>query len=145
MWSMPAFYPGWKMEDTNSLIHLSRSRADADESVPNVLTRISPCRSLEWSHSRRAPASSPGETDTICSAGPVRFNRTRCTVTDRPSHRLYRVVGIRPNGQRVPMGHGLTSDEAKQIREALVEVDVFSGITIEVDTGTARPSGPSGP
>ena len=65
-------------------------------------------------------------------------------MTDRPSHRLYRVVGIRPNGQRVQMGHGLTSEEAKRIRESLIEANVFGGITVEVDTGTDRPSGPTG-
>ena len=44
------------------------------------------------------------------------------------------------------MGQGLTGDEAKQIREALIEANVFGGIQIEVDTdsGSVFPD-PAGP
>ena len=55
-------------------------------------------------------------------------------MSNDPEYRLFRVVGIRTDGMRVPMGCGLSSDEAKRIREALTEANVFVGIQIEMDT-----------
>lgn len=62
-------------------------------------------------------------------------------MSDTPLYRLYRVVAIRPNGLRVPMGFGMTSEEARRVREALVEANVFGSVTIEEDTesGAAPP------
>jgi hypothetical protein len=46
----------------------------------------------------------------------------------------YRVVGIRINGQRVSLGHDLDSEEARRIRGAIAEANIFAEIQIELDT-----------
>ena len=81
---------------------------------------------------------SPVAWDSESQSGQVAFPPARRRgynggMTNRLITHMYRVMGIRLNGQRVAMGHGLTSEEAKRIRKALVEANVFDGITIEVD------------
>ena len=54
--------------------------------------------------------------------------------SDNPKYPLYRVIGVRHyTGLRVPMGFGLTSDEAERIRNALFETKVFA--TVRTETG----------
>jgi hypothetical protein len=55
---------------------------------------------------------------------------------DQPKpKRHYRVVGIRQNGTRAVMNGGLSVDEAKRIRNALVEADIFEQVQVEMDSG----------
>jgi len=65
-------------------------------------------------------------------------------MSDNPRKSLYRVIGVRHNtGLCVPMGFGMTSDEAERSRDALIGTKVFATVTIEQDKESgALPPGP---
>ena len=57
-------------------------------------------------------------------------------------HRHYHVVGIRTDGSTVIMGTGLAMDEAKRVRAALVEAEIFP--VLQIVRGDVKAMGSSG-
>ena len=73
-------------------------------------------------------------TDTTCSAGPVRFDRSRCDM-DSPQETRYRLVGRRKDGSRTIILRSMTADEARRAQSALVVARIFDSINVVVDSG----------
>lgn len=48
-----------------------------------------------------------------------------------PEERRYHVVGVRPDGSIAVMGDGLSAQEARRVRDALAQAEVFSAVQIK--------------